>query len=76
MSTLRKDCKQTYFSAYLKENIKDRKKTGKALDQFNLWKVKTVTFPHLFLTMASVLQNLQLWQKYLMIFFDSVAPAI
>ena len=32
MSTLVKDSKQTYFSSYFKENIKDIKKPGETLN--------------------------------------------
>ena len=36
LSTLLKDSKQTYFSSYFKDDIKDIKKPGKALNQLDL----------------------------------------
>ena len=36
LSTLLKDSKQTHFSSYFKDDIKDIKKSGKALNQLDL----------------------------------------
>ena len=66
LSTLFKDSRQTYFS-YFNDNIKDTKKTWKGIKSI-ISIVKTAISLHLFLTMGSAMQNLQLLQIYLMIF--------
>ena len=55
LSTFLKDLKKTYLS-YFKENIKDIKKTWNGINPIllYLWKLKTVVFFHLFLTMRNL----------------------
>ena len=68
LSTLLKDSKETYFSSYFKDNIKDIKKTWKGIKSVISMKSKNSDIPSSIRNNGSTLQNLQLLQIYLMIF--------
>ena len=68
LSTLLKGSKQTYFSFYFKDNIKDIKKTWKGIKSVISMKSKNSDIPSSIRNNGSTLQNLQLLQIHLMIF--------
>ena len=76
LSTLLKDSKQTYFSSYFKDNIKDIKKTWKDIKSIIYMKSKNSDIP------SSILNNGKCITKSTTIanifndFFHSVAPAV
>ena len=76
LATLLKESKQTYFSSYLKENIKDVKKTLKNIKSITSMKSKNSDIPSTILNNGKRITESTTIANKFNDFFYFVAPAI